>query len=583
VKLDERLLRQARLARWALFLAVLLGLLAGAATVGQARSLSRVVDLAFLQHRTLPQLLPWGTLFLALALARAGLVWGAEVASGRAANRIKQHLRERLAAHLLALGPAYTRGQRTGELANTVVEGIEALDAYFRQYLPQVALAALVPLAVLAFVFPRDWVSGLVLLLTAPILPLFMMLIGSLADRLTRRQFSSLSRMSAHFLDVLQGLTTLKLLGRSRDQDGAIAGISDQFRRATMGVLRVAFLSALVLEMASTIGTAVVAVQVGLRLLYGRLAFEQALFVLILAPEFYLPLRTLGARFHAGMQGVAAARRIFDILETPAPARSAEVRDLATAPAMPGPPERFSLSFLDVWYAYDEGRRPAVNGLTFDLAPGESVALVGPTGAGKSTVAYLLMRFLDPARGEITVGGVPFASLPIAAWRARLAWVPQRPTLFHGSVAANIRLARPTATSDEVIWAARQAQAHDFVQALPHAYDTLIGERGVTLSGGEAQRIALARAFLKDAPFLLLDEATAHLDPETEDAVQAAVARLLAGRTALMIAHRLPTAASADRVLVVERGQIVQQGTHRDLLQAGGLYRSLVGAYGGEP
>lgn len=583
MKLDERLLRQARLARWALLLAVLLGLLVGVATVGQARFLSRVVHIAFLEHKALPQVLPWGALFLALALVRAGLVWGAEVASGHAANRVKQHLRERLAAHLLALGPAYARGQRTGELANTVVEGIEALDAYFRQYLPQVALAALVPLAVLAFVFPRDWVSGLVLLLTAPILPLFMMLIGSLADRLTRRQFSSLSRMSAHFLDVLQGLTTLKLLGRSRDQAGAIAGISDQFRRATMGVLRVAFLSALVLEMASTIGTAVVAVQVGLRLLYGRLAFEQALFVLILAPEFYLPLRSLGARFHSGMQGVAAARRIFDILETPAPARSAEVRDLVTAPAMLGPPERISLSFSDVWYAYDEGRRPAVNGLTFDLAPGERVALVGPTGAGKSTVAYLLMRFLDPARGSISVGGVPLASLPVSAWRARLAWVPQRPTLFYGSVAANIRLARPTATSDEVIWAARQAQAHDFVQALPHAYDTVIGERGVTLSGGEAQRIALARAFLKDAPFLLLDEATAHLDPETEDAVQAAVARLLAGRTALMIAHRLPTAASADRVLVMERGQIVQQGTHRDLLRAGGLYRSLVGAYGGEP
>jgi len=583
MKLDERLLRQARLARWALLLAVLLGLLAGAATVGQARSLSRVVDLAFLEHKALHQVLPWGTLFLALALARAGLVWGAEVASGRAASRVKQHLRERLVAHLLALGPAYSRGQRTGELANTAVEGIEALDAYFRQYLPQVALAALVPLAVLAFVFPRDWVSGLVLLLTAPILPLFMMLIGSLADRLTRRQFSSLSRMSAHFLDVLQGLTTLKLLGRSREQAVAVAGISDQFRRATMGVLRVAFLSALVLEMASTIGTAVVAVQVGLRLLYGRLAFEQALFVLILAPEFYLPLRSLGARFHSGMQGVAAARRIFEVLETPAPARSVEAREVTTAFALPVLPGRFSLSFADVWYAYDEGRRPAVNGLTFEIAPGERVALVGPTGAGKSTVAYLLMRFLDPSRGEIRVDGVPLSSLPLSAWRARLAWVPQRPTLFRGSVAANIRLGRPTATSDEVVWAARQAQAHDFVQALPEAYDTVIGERGVTLSGGEAQRIALARAFLKDAPLLLLDEATAHLDPETEDAVQAAVVRLLAGRSALMIAHRLPTAATADRVLVMERGQIVQQGTHRDLLRAGGLYRSLVGAYGGEP
>ena len=581
MKLDDRLLRNARLARWALLLAVLLGLLAGIVTVGQARSLSRMVGLVFLEHNTLRQVLPWMAILLALALARAALVWGAEVASGRAAGRIKQHLRDRLAAHLLALGPAYTRGQRTGELTNAAVEGIEALDAYFRQYLPQLALAGLVPLGVLAFVFPRDWVSGLVLLLTAPLLPLFMMLIGSLAGRLTRRQYSSLSRMSAHFLDVLQGLTTLKVLGRSREQGKAIARISGDYRLATMGVLRVAFLSALVLEMASTLGTAVVAVQVGLRLLHGHLGFEQAFFVLILAPEFYLPLRMLGARFHAGMQGVAAAQRIFDILETPLQAGPLGVRERDTVPDVPEPPASFVVAFSDVWYAYDRGQRPAVNGLSFDLAPGEKVALVGPTGAGKSTVAFLLMRFLEPGRGSILVDGTPLPSFPVSEWRARLAWVPQRPTLFRGSVADNLRLARPGATDDEVSWAARQAQAHDFIQALPQAYDTVIGERGVTLSGGEAQRIAVARAFLKDAPLLILDEATASLDPETEDAVQEAVTRLLSGRTALMIAHRLTTVARADRILVMAGGRLVQQGSHRDLVREDGLYRSLVGAYGG--
>lgn len=583
MKLDDRLLRQARLARWLLLLAVLFGLLAGVTTVGQARSLSRMVALAFLDHSTLRQVLPIILVLLLLAFLRAGLVWAAEAASGRAACRLKQHLRERLAAHLLALGPAYTRGQRTGELSNTAVEGVEALDAYFRHYLPQVALAALVPLAVLAFVFPHDWLSGLVLLLTAPVLPLFMALIGSLADRLTRKQFSALSRMSAHFLDLLQGLTTLKLLGRSREQTQSVAGIGDRYRRATMGVLRVAFLSALVLEMASTIGTAVVAVQVGLRLLYGRLAFEQAFFVLILAPEFYLPLRTLGARFHSGMQGVAAARRIFEILETPAPALALDAHEVEAAPIAHGLPATPSISFSDVWYAYDQGQRPAVTGLTFELAAGEKMALVGPTGAGKSTVAYLLMRFLEPDRGDILVEGVSLSSLPAPAWRARLAWVPQRPTLFRGSVAENLRLARPGATSDEVIWAARRAQAHDFIQALPQAYDTVIGERGLTLSGGEMQRIALARAFLKDAPLLIFDEATANLDPGTEDAVQEAVTRLLAGRTVLMIAHRLTTVASADRILVMDGGRLIQQGAHRDLARADGLYRSLVSAYGGSP
>ena len=597
MKLDDRLLRQARLVRVALLLAILLGLLAGVVTVGQARFLSRVVSLVFLEHNTLHQVLPWMALLLALALARAGLVWGAELAAGHAAGRVKQQLREQLAAHLLALGPAYTRQQRTGELTNTAVEGIEALDAYFRQYLPQLALSGLVPLAVLAFVFPRDWLSGLVLLLTAPLLPLFMVLIGTMADRLTRRQWTSLSRMSAHFLDLLQGLTTLKLLGRSREQARTIARISDQFRQTTMSVLRVAFLSALVLELASTIGTAIVAVQVGLRLLYGHLAFEQAFFVLILAPEFYLPLRMLATRFHAGMQGVAAAQRIFEILETPShPAAEAglpagaglqtEPRPSASAgaglPTEPQPlPYHFSVRFSDVWYAYDGGRRPALSGLSLEIAPGEKLALVGPTGAGKSTVASLLLRFLEPDRGTISVDGQPLPAIPPAQWRARVAWLPQEPTLFHASVADNLRLARPDAGPDEVIWAARQAHAHDFIQALPLAYDTLIGERGATLSGGEAQRIALARAFLKDAPFLILDEATANLDPETEDAVQKALERLLVGRSALMIAHRLPTVYRADRILVMAEGRIVQQGTHTELLGAPGLYRRLVRAYGG--
>jgi ATP-binding cassette subfamily C protein CydD len=342
-------------------------------------------------------------------------------------------------------------------------------------------------------------------------------------------------------------------------------------------VLRVAFLSALVMEMVATVSTAVVAVEIGLRLLYGRMVFEEAFFVLLLAPEFYLPLRLLGARFHTAMSGIAAAQRIFEVLELEAevkPEIRAEeaARDLSLSPGL--------IRFDDVHYAYDGGQRPALNGLSFQVAPGQTVALVGPSGAGKSTVAYLLLRFIQPDQGMITTGDLPVQDFPILAWRRQVAWVPQSFYLFHASVAENIRLARPEASLDEVIWAARQAYVHDSIRALPRGYDTLVGERGTRLSGGQAQRIALARAFLKDAPLLILDEATSNLDPEHESRVREAIERLMQGRTVLVIAHRLSTVFGADQIFVMTGGQVVESGTHANLLEEGALYRRLVNAYG---
>ncbi len=572
---DKRLLRQAWQAQTALLLTVLLGLLTGIVLVGQAFYLSRVISRVFIQGYGLAGVQPWLLALLALSLVRAALSWGSQVSAQQVAGRVKKQLRRHLAAHLLTLGPAYTQGERSGELTNTAGAGIEALDTYFSQYLPQVAMAALVPLAILAFVFPLDFTSGLVLLLTAPLIPLFMWLIGQAAQEKTRQQWLSLSRMSAHFLDVLQGLTTLKLFGRSRDQLQAIVRISHRFRRTTMSVLQVAFLSALVLEWVATISTAIVAVEVGLRLLYGHLQFEQALFVLILAPEFYQPLRLLGSRFHAGMPGAAAARRICALLETPPPTAAPKINTL--------PPLQFAIRFDGVHYAYpaDAPARPALNGLTLAIEPGQKVALIGPSGSGKSTVAALLLRFIDPQQGTITVDGLPLPPLDPTAWRQQVAWVPQQPYLFHATVADNIRLARPQATTDQVHRAARQANAHAFIQQLPQGYDTLIGERGQRLSGGQAQRLALARAFLKDAPLLILDEAPAHLDPGHESQVQAALARLLQPRTALIIAHRLNTIYTADHILVMAGGIIREQGTHTALLSQGGLYHQLVTAYRG--
>lgn len=597
MNLDWRLLRQAWAARLYLGLTIGTGLLAAAVTVLQAHFLSRVVAAAFLSGKTLPQLSDLLIALLVVIVVRAALLGAREVTGNRAAGLVKGMLRERLYGHLLNSGPAFVQGERTGELANTLVEGVESLDAYIAQYLPNLALAALIPLTFLAFVFPFDLVSGLVLLVTAPLIPLFMVLIGQMADHLTQRQWESLRRLSAHFADVLQGLTTLKVLGRSKQQTEAIERVSRQSGETTLGVLRVAFLSALVLEMLATVSTAIVAVEVGLRLLYGMLGFEQAFFVLILAPEFYLPLRSLGASFHAGKTGLAAAQRIYELLDEADGAQkprsllaseqakaAVPVRDSSDVPAMEKESQPFSvpigsIRLRDVVYAYDDGKRPALCNVSFTINVGEKVALVGPSGAGKTTIAHLLLRFLKPDSGEILVDGRPLGAIPIEEWRARVAWVSQRPHLFHGTVADNIRLGRPDAGPDQVAQAARAAHADEFIRALPLGYNTPIGEHGARLSGGQAQRIALARAFLKNALFLILDEAAANLDAEQEALLQVSIGRLLQGRSVLIIAHRLATVRAADRIVVLDRGRVVEIGDHPVLLSNGGLYRRLVSAY----
>ena len=609
MNLDQRLLHLLREVRAPLALTIGLGLLAGLLLIAQAYWLSQTVSRVFLDGADLRGVGPLLVGLLVVAVTRAMVLWGGDVAASHLAQRIKTDLRERLFAHLIALGPAYTRGERSGELAATAITGIDELDAYFSQYIPQLALSVLVPLATLVIIFPLDALSGVVLLLTAPMIPLFMVLIGTLASAQSRKQWTQLSRMSAHFLDVLQGLTTLKVFGRSRDQARTIAHISAQFRDATMSVLRIAFLSALALEMLATISTAIVAVEIGLRLLYGRLAFDDALFILILAPEYYLPLRMLGTRFHAGVSGATAAQRIFAVLETPAPGMPethvgafASPPDLAPAQSFPvsiqtergwrgaiqcragGEAHRFAhtlpiIRLEDVFYAYANGDRPALNGVSFAIEPGRT-ALVGPSGAGKSTIVQLMLRFIEPTAGRILVGGHDLRTLPPDAWRERIAWVPQLPYLFAASVADNIRLARPDAPLDAVIHAAQQAHADAFIRALPDGYDTPIGERGARLSGGQAQRIALARAFLKDAPLLILDEATSNLDPKTESLLQSAIHTLMQGRTSLIIAHRLATVRSADRIVVLDSGRVVESGTHAALTARGGLYAHLIAASG---
>jgi thiol reductant ABC exporter CydD subunit len=576
-----------------LALALTLGGAAGLLVVVQAWFLSSAIDAAFLGGGDLGAAGPFLLGIAGAAAFRAGAAWGQEVAAQGFSGRVRQAVRDRLLRRLLALGPRFASGERAGELANTLVGGVDALDPYLAQYLPQAALAFVVPLLVWMAVLRADPLSALVLLLTFPLVPLFMWLIGGAAAERTRRQWVTLSRLAARFLDAVQGLPTLRAFGRAGHEAESITRASEGHREVTMGVLRLAFLSALALEALATLGTAVVAVEVGLRLLYARVAFREALFVLVLAPEFYRPLRALGAAFHAGMPGREASARIAEVLDAEGPLAAPAVeagchreeragRPLGTGrtevPRGDRPPR---IAFEDVGFAYDASAAAALDGFSLALPSGATVALVGPSGAGKTTAAHLLLRFLEPGRGAIAIDGAPLAALAPEAWRRLVAWVPQRPRLFHGSIRDNVALAGPGASPSELAEAAARARLDSVLRELPRGWETPVGEGGERLSGGEAQRVALARAFLKDAPVLVLDEPTAQLDPESESAVGQAIEDLRRGRTVLLIGHRLTTVARADRVALVVRGRVVEEGTHRELGAAGGGYARLVAAWQG--
>jgi thiol reductant ABC exporter CydD subunit len=576
--LDRRIVSLALGRRPALAGGVAVGWLGGVATVVQAWLLARIIAEVFLagaDRAAVSDELGW---LIATIALRAGLGWASDALCASAAAGVKHEIRCLAFDAVLARGPAAMELEHTGELVNVLTDGVEAVDAYVSRYLPQLAMAAVIPLTVAAVVLGRDPLSGVVLVATAPIIPLFMWLISRIAAARAQRQWLDMARMSAFFLDTIQGLTTLKVLGRSRARLEAVDRVSRTFRSSSMAVLRVAFLSALVLELVATLSVAVVAVEIGLRLLAGRLDFVDAFFVLLLAPELYLPMRRLGAAFHAGLAGVNAAARLDELIDAPA-----REKLLGAGVAMPARP---ALALDAVSYAYPggEGRdRPALVGASLEIAAGETVALVGPTGSGKSTVVRLLLRFVEPDHGRLTADGVDASAIDPATWRQRIAWLPQRPHLIAGSVRDNLLVARPDATEEQLQEALRLARADGFVDELPHGLETPVGERGGRLSGGQARRLALARAFLADRPVVVLDEPAEDLDPGLRAELDGSLARLLAERSALIIAHRLSTVTAADRIVVMDEGRVVGQGSHVGLLTGCELYRRLVDAQRGAP
>jgi thiol reductant ABC exporter CydD subunit len=546
--LDPRLLRRARAARTLLVVDASLGVVMALLVLCQAVLLARVAARSFGGASLDDVATPLG-LLVAVTVARAAAAWGFEVAGRRAAGDVISQLRLDVVDTRVRRHPSALDGAQSAEVATAAVAGVDALEATFARYLPQVVLAVVVPVAVLALVVSIDALAAGLMLLTLPLVPVFMWLVGRYTERRARERWRALALLSTHFLDVVRGLPTLRAFNRSRAQAARIAEVSEDYRRATMGTLRVAFLSGAILELAATLCIALVAVVVGVRLAEGGIGFEAALTVLVLAPELYLPLRNLAAQFHTSADGTAVAERLLDLADSPT----------ARVGAEPAPdPSLVPIRFERVSFTYPGREGEVLRELDLELRPGETVALVGPSGGGKSTLLSLLLRFADPLSGRVLVGDDDLAELDVAQWRRRIAYVPQHPALFRGTVADNIRLGDPLAGLERVQEAAELAGAHAFVSKLPLSYDTMVGDGGRQVSTGQRRRIAVARAFLRDAPLVLLDEPTADLDPASATLVVDAIERLRAGRTVVLVAHAPELAVYAERVVRLEGGRLLE-------------------------
>ncbi|WP_372790578.1 thiol reductant ABC exporter subunit CydD [Paraconexibacter sp.] len=550
---DPRLLRASRPARVHLVVTVSLGVAGAALVVLQAVLLARAIARGSLGGATLAELTPTLVALGVVLLLRSSTEVGAEISGRIGAARVLSDLRGRLARHLLVRRSGVTGREPAGELATLAVQGVDALEPWLAGYLPRLVLAAVVPPVTIAWLFTVDAWAALVLALTVPVLVVFLVLVGLAAKERTEARWESMQRLGGHFLEVVQGLATLRAHARDGAQARTLASVSDRYRRDTMGTLRVAFLSALVLELAAMIGTALVAATVGVQLAEGRLGLEAGLTVLLLAPEMYGPLRQVGQQFHASADGTQAVGRLLDALEEPA-----TLVDAPDVPLEAPDPRRDAVRLEGVAFAYPDRDRTVLREIDLELPPGSITALVGPSGCGKSTLAALVLRLADPTSGRVTCGGIDLRDVELDAWRARLAWVPQFPRVFAGTIAENVRLGAPTASAQRVEQALREANLGALLTGLPQGVDTRVGEGGRPLSAGEAQRLALARVVVSDAPLLVVDEPTAHLDERSAAEVADALRRLAAGRTVLIAEHRPQLAALADRVVALDHGRIVR-------------------------
>ncbi|GGA09650.1 thiol reductant ABC exporter subunit CydD [Dyella caseinilytica] len=534
---------------------------------------AHVLSQAIFHASPLASLWPWLVWLPLIAVARFTLTVKQRRTTFEAGAKVSATVRLKLEERLRTLGPLWAAQQSRGDIVTRFVDGVDALVPYYAGYLPQLAFAAIVPAIIFASALFADPWSALVLAATAPLIPIFMLLVGRAAEQASQRRWKRLRRMGAHFMDALAGLTTLRLFRAVSREEAFLAATGDAYRQETMAVLRIAFLSALVLEFFATASIAVLAVLVGFRLLWGTLGFEPGLFVLLLAPEFFLPLRALGTQRHRKMEAAAAAEDLAALLEEKAPVLANTVHTTKHSITS----NQIAVAFRQVTFGYDDGR-DVLSDVNLAVTAGERLTIVGTTGSGKSTLFSLLMGFATPRNGSILINGEDLAHLDLDAWRRHIAWVPQRPHIFRGTLRDNLLLASPDADELQLERAIHAAALTPVIARLPRGLDTPLGEHGQGLSGGERQRLSLARAWLRDAPVLLLDEPTQHLDSSTAAQINASLSKLAEGRTVIRIAHRLDAIGADEHVAVMAEGRVVETGRASTLRQAHGAFARLLAA-----